>query len=834
MTTNTINIVITENGSRVVKRNLDDLGESASATADAVETLKSALEAIVAAEAVRAIVEVLNTYQQLQNRLRTVTTDQANLNAVWQSLIDVSTKTRTSLETNVESYQRLALSTKNLGLSQQDAISFMTRLAEAIKISGVGSQEAANGVRQLTQGLSAGRLQGQDLRAVLEDIPVVGQAIAKGMGLTIGQLRAAAQQGLVTSQQIVDAFNKVGPALDEQFAKTLPTIEDGWTLLKNQILATTGALSDTTDAGTTTVKVMLAMSNTLKQLTPGFVNVVHAMQGSLDPQDKMTSGFKVLATILTVVYSAFVTVSQYIKDVVVAQFEIAGNVIGGLAAAIVEALHGKFAEAGSTLKSTFGDAVHNTTTDVKHTFNDLVTNTSDAMTKIKQIWSEGARTIQDRRKDVVGTVSTKRSAPAALPTKTKVIEETKKQLASLLSQFDRVDGAELKLKEDEELLAKAQQLGIITKAQEAKYVQMLIDHYKDIIDPVGKYIRQLDDETKMLALDSDERQIALKIYQLEQTLKQEGITLTKKETDTIHEKLEAQQQLNKVMQQQDALLQGSQGKQNETFNNQLTAISNLLKNPASGFKKTDATNALSQQNPELFANTQAQFDAQAAKYQNMYSQIDALRQKDLISEQTAAAMRLKVWSQQSASQLQTSTEFFGDLAQLSKSSNTKIAAIGKAAAITQAMINTYQAATAAYASLASIPYVGPELGAAAAAAAIVAGLANVAQIRNQTTGFMTGGSFTVPGTGGSDSQMVAFRATPGERVSVATPAQVRKGDPSGGGSSGNAAPVQHNTRIINVLDPGMVGDYLATPNGETAVLNLMRRNSDQVQAIAKS
>jgi hypothetical protein len=38
-------------------------------------------------------------------------------------------------------------------------------------------------------------------------------------------------------------------------------------------------------------------------------------------------------------------------------------------------------------------------------------------------------------------------------------------------------------------------------------------------------------------------------------------------------------------------------------------------------------------------------------------------------------------------------------------------------------------------------------------------------------GFATGGSFTVGGGGGTDSQLVAFRATPGERVTVQTPAQ---------------------------------------------------------------
>lgn len=42
-------------------------------------------------------------------------------------------------------------------------------------------------------------------------------------------------------------------------------------------------------------------------------------------------------------------------------------------------------------------------------------------------------------------------------------------------------------------------------------------------------------------------------------------------------------------------------------------------------------------------------------------------------------------------------------------------------------------------------------------------------------GFANGGSFNVGGSGGTDSQVVAFRATPGERVSVQTPGQVGMG-----------------------------------------------------------
>lgn len=57
-------------------------------------------------------------------------------------------------------------------------------------------------------------------------------------------------------------------------------------------------------------------------------------------------------------------------------------------------------------------------------------------------------------------------------------------------------------------------------------------------------------------------------------------------------------------------------------------------------------------------------------------------------------------------------------------------ALYKAAAITQTIIETYKGATAAYASLATIPIVGPALGVAAAAAVTAAGLANVGRIRS--------------------------------------------------------------------------------------------------------
>jgi hypothetical protein len=93
--------------------------------------------------------------------------------------------------------------------------------------------------------------------------------------------------------------------------------------------------------------------------------------------------------------------------------------------------------------------------------------------------------------------------------------------------------------------------------------------------------------------------------------------------------------------------------------------------------------------------------------------------------------------------LQLAAEFFSNVASIAG----KQTAVGKAAAIAETTINTYASATASYNALAGIPIIGPVLGFAAAAAAVVAGLANVKNImkvKTGDTGYSLGG-FTGPG-----------------------------------------------------------------------------------------
>lgn len=104
---------------------------------------------------------------------------------------------------------------------------------------------------------------------------------------------------------------------------------------------------------------------------------------------------------------------------------------------------------------------------------------------------------------------------------------------------------------------------------------------------------------------------------------------------------------------------------------------------------------------------------------------------------------------------------FGNLAASLADTQGKGFEAYKAFASAQALIDTYAAANAAYKSAMGIPVIGPTIAPIAAAAAVAAGLTNVARIGDaKPKGFAKGGE--VPGIGFGDS--VPAMLTPGETV----------------------------------------------------------------------
>lgn len=104
--------------------------------------------------------------------------------------------------------------------------------------------------------------------------------------------------------------------------------------------------------------------------------------------------------------------------------------------------------------------------------------------------------------------------------------------------------------------------------------------------------------------------------------------------------------------------------------------------------------------------------------------------RGIISEQEYQNALLQIAKQADDKRLDSYSKTLSDTTSALKTALGEGNALYKAAAITETVINTYKAATAAYSALAPIPIVGPALGGIAAAAAVAAGMANVAKIRS--------------------------------------------------------------------------------------------------------
>lgn len=129
-------------------------------------------------------------------------------------------------------------------------------------------------------------------------------------------------------------------------------------------------------------------------------------------------------------------------------------------------------------------------------------------------------------------------------------------------------------------------------------------------------------------------------------------------------------------------------------------------------------------------------DAYIKKQKAAYAEIAALVKARTLTETQALRATAAVDAEISAQRLQNASSFFGDLATLSQSSNKTLAAIGKAAAITQATIDGVVAVQKA---LSAYP---PPINYVMAAGVGIAAAANVAKIAGFEGGGYTGNGAT--------------------------------------------------------------------------------------------
>ena len=495
----------------------------------ALPAIASVAPVAAAAIAVKEIVQLGDEYANLQNKLRQVTDSTSELRKVNEELFTQAQNARVSFEGQVTVFARAENALKQYGYTTNQVLAFTGQLSKALAASGASSEEARAGLLQLSQGLNAGRLQGDELRSVLENLPFVADAIAKRLGTTRDKIKDLGADGKITSRVVVDAFNDMSGAIDERFAKAVPTAGQALQVLKNDILKTVGEAGAALGPGL--LKVVQAIGSVLKELSPVFQLVGKALNLIIELAGPVLAVVGKIASALGAVASA----AGKVIDVV-------GDVVGGVGDAVGGVLDDIFGSngSGSTAVGSFFDTIDIRTEAAKQGIIDLKGPFADFFDLLdKQSESAFASSMHDMMawkeagKDVahltaeefqsfidnlefgesqatLDAVKARLAAPAAIQ---KIWDEmTKKVLDANKAASEAADkgfkklreeatfgaGAAKELLEAEGLLATKLNQGEISLAEYTRLLNAKKLALEDQLHPLDAQIRKLDAETLVL------------------------------------------------------------------------------------------------------------------------------------------------------------------------------------------------------------------------------------------------------------------------------------------------------------------------------------------------
>ena len=111
-----------------------------------------------------------------------------------------------------QNFSQLYAALRGTGIGLQQLEVLFVGISNAARLSGAGTAEASAALLQLKQGLASGRLQGDELRSVLEQLPAFAQAIAKELNVDVGALRQLGSDGKITSEIVFNAAKKLAAA----------------------------------------------------------------------------------------------------------------------------------------------------------------------------------------------------------------------------------------------------------------------------------------------------------------------------------------------------------------------------------------------------------------------------------------------------------------------------------------------------------------------------------------------------------------------------------------------------------------------------------------------
>lgn len=264
-----------ENRARRMNKSLDQIGQRAA------HSFIAPLTAVGAALSVREVARYADAWTVAQNKINAASQISGMQARSLDELNKISDDTRSGISETVDLYAKLMRSTAGVAQSEMEVAKATEIVNKAFKAGGAAASEQAAGILQLSQGLGSGVLQGDELRSVRENAPILAQAIADYYKVSIAGLKKLGEEGQITSEGVFKAILAAGPKIEAAFSTTNATIQDGLTRVSNAFTQYIGQTDSSLSATQRLVAGLTALADNFENIADVTVKVAAIIAGAL-------------------------------------------------------------------------------------------------------------------------------------------------------------------------------------------------------------------------------------------------------------------------------------------------------------------------------------------------------------------------------------------------------------------------------------------------------------------------------------------------------------------------------------------------------------------------
>lgn len=213
-----------------------DMREGQKAAEGILNKIKGWAAAVGTAFGVKQIIEMSDEMTLTKARLDLMNDGLQTTVQLQDMIFESAQRARGSFLDTAQFVSKLGILASSAFSSNQEMVVFAELINKQFKIGGASLQEQTAAMYQLTQAMAAGRLQGDEFRSIMENAPLLAQAIADYMGKTTGELREMSSQGLITADVIKKAMFEAAEETNRRFKELPMTWGQVWTTTLNNIL----------------------------------------------------------------------------------------------------------------------------------------------------------------------------------------------------------------------------------------------------------------------------------------------------------------------------------------------------------------------------------------------------------------------------------------------------------------------------------------------------------------------------------------------------------------------------------------------------------------------